>query len=94
LLDELAQAGVFPSRFAEVAASTYDETSLRALLAWASADRPNTPAQLFITRMRLKARPPANYFLPPCPRCGLRGQHAPDCPRRYYDGEFADFVEH
>lgn len=94
LLDELAQAGVFPSLFAEVAASSYDENSLCALLAWASADRPNTPAQLFITRMRLEARPPGNYFLPSCPRCGQRGQHTPECPRRYYDGEFADFVEH
>jgi hypothetical protein len=94
LLDELAQAGVFPSLFAEVAASSYDENSLRALLAWASADHPSSPAQLFIARMRLEARPPATCFLPPCPRCGRRGQHAPDCPRRYYDGEFADFVEH
>jgi hypothetical protein len=94
LLDELVQVGVFPSLLAEVAASAYDETALRALLAWASADQPGSPAQLFITRMRLEARPPANYFLLPCPRCGRRGQHTPECPRRYYDGEFADFVEH
>ena len=94
LLDELAQAGVFPSLFTEVAASAYDETTLRALLAWAQDDRPASPAPLFIGRLRLGARPPATYFLPPCPRCGRRGQHAPDCPKRYYDGEFADFVEH
>jgi len=94
LLDALAQAGVFPSLFTEVAASAYDETTLRALLAWAQDDRPASPAPLFIGRLRLGARPPATYFLPPCPRCGRRGQHAPDCPKRYYDGEFADFVEH
>jgi hypothetical protein len=94
LLDELAQAGVFASLFAEVAASPYDENALRALLAWAVAGQPTSPAAIFIARLRQNARPPAVYFLPPCPRCGLRGQHAPDCRKRYYDGEFADFVEH
>jgi hypothetical protein len=94
LLDALAAAGVFPSLFAEVAVSPYAEDGLRALLAWAQDDQPGDAARLFIGRLRQGARPPAAYLTPPCPACGRRGDHAPDCRKRFTSGEFAEFMEH
>lgn len=79
----LLEAGLFPSLLAEVAGSGYAENELRALLEWCREDQPERPAGLFMGRLRAGARPPETYLTPPCPRCGLRGKHSPECPRRY-----------
>jgi hypothetical protein len=91
LQQELLDAGVFPCLLAEVAESGMDEAQLRALLAWARADRPESPAGLFIARMRMGLTAPEIYQQPPCPHCGVYGGHAQNCHRRYADGPLAEF---
>lgn len=80
---KLLDMGLFPRLLGEVAASGWGEYELRALMAWAQEDNPEKPAALFMSRLRHGARPPKRYYQPPCPRCGQRGQHDPECPQRY-----------
>jgi hypothetical protein len=95
LREKLLGAGVFPTLLDEVAVSPYSEDDLRALLAWAQADKPAGPARLFIYRLRARANPPEAFRHPPCPYCGLSGgEHTPDCRGRYLAGAYADFLEH
>jgi hypothetical protein len=80
---ELLERGLFPMLLAEVAASSYSEADLRALLAWCSADSPERPAGLFMGRLRAGARAPKVYRGVPCPVCGQYGKHAADCRKRF-----------
>ena len=90
LQTRLREAGLFPSLLPEVAASAYSEDELRALLEWCCTDQPERPAGLFMGRLRAGAYPPAQFSQPACPRCGLRGKHKPECPRRYaLDNDYA-----
>jgi hypothetical protein len=83
----LREAGVFPALLAEVAARAaegkYKDKDLLALLAWCETDQPERPGGLFMGRLRVGARATTEYYSPACPRCGLRGRHGPECPRRY-----------
>jgi hypothetical protein len=88
----LQQAGVFPALFAEVAARAregrYRDQDLQALMAWCAddaqtSDQANLCARLFIARLRAGGRAPHMYNTPPCPQCGGRGRHDPECRRRY-----------
>jgi hypothetical protein len=87
LAERLNAAGVFPSLMPEVAERAaqgkYSEDELNALLDWCAEDQPERPAALFIGRLRAGARAPEGFRQPACPRCGQRGKHASDCPRRY-----------
>lgn len=87
LTARLVKAGVFPALLDEIAARAaqgrYSARDLAALLAWVEEDQPQNPAPLFVARLRAGARAPRVYFEPACPRCGKRGGHAQDCPRRY-----------
>ena len=52
------------------------------------------PAGMLVTRLRQHEELPARYRKPPCPECGRRGTHSPDCRRAYVDGAFSDFIDH
>lgn len=86
--DALLEAGIFPSLLPEVAASGYKREDLLALLAWCDEDQPENPAPLLIARLRSGGRAPLRFFEPACPRCGLRGKHAANCPYRYLPEEY------
>lgn len=94
LAQKILKAGVFPALLSEVFNRGRSLESLTALLEWCQAEQPEAPAKLFMARLRLGAEAPPAFFNPPCPRCGSRAAHLPDCPARYTSGEFADFVEH
>jgi hypothetical protein len=83
----LREAGVFPSLLPEVAARAaeyaFKDKDLLALLDWCLADQPERPAGLFVGRLRAGGRAPAEFYTPPCPRCGQRGKHSQECPHRY-----------
>lgn len=83
----LLEAGVFPGLIPEVGRLVdkwqYSERELQALLEWCKDEQPDRPAGLFVGRARAGGRAPAIYHTPPCPRCGQRGKHSPDCPSRY-----------
>lgn len=87
LEETLREAGVFPGLLPEVAGLAArdgrSDADLRALLAWCQDDEPRRPAALFVARLRIGARAPDDYRRPACPRCGQRGGHSPECPRRY-----------
>ena len=90
LVEALREAGLFASLVPEVARLAqrdgYSEADLLALLAWCRADEPKRPAALFIGRLRAGGRAPLEFAQPACPRCGQRGGHSRDCPRRYAEG--------
>jgi len=91
----LRDAGIFPRLLAEVAESGYRDADLYALLAWAQEDHPGSEAAaVFIGRMRGQARPPVRFYESPCPRCGRRGDHTAECPRRILSGPYAEYLEH
>lgn len=94
LAERLVKAGVFPRLLAEVFGSGRSTESLGALLDWVTAEKPEAPAALFMTRLRLGAEAPLAFFQAPCPRCGFHSGHSPDCQQRYITGEFGDCVEH
>jgi len=97
LTDELSSlllsAGVFPSLLEEVAASGKSEADLKALLAWSQADKPESPAALFIGRLRSGARAREIYYQAPCPCCGQYGTHRDDCRKRYRESIYRDLIE-
>ena len=86
-LHRMEIAGVFPYLFDEVAQRAadggYTQNDLEALLDWCLASESERPGGLFIFRLRKGLHAPGKLADPPCPRCGLRGKHAPDCPHRY-----------
>ena len=82
-LRRMTEAGVFPYLFDEVAQVGYTQNDLEALLDWCLASGSDRPGGLFIFRLRKGLRAPGKLAQPACPRCGLRGKHAPDCPGRY-----------
>lgn len=83
----MEDAGVFSHLFDEVAECAvkgkYTHNQLEALLDWCVAENNDRPGGLFIYRLRKGVHAPGRLEAPPCPRCGKRGKHAPDCPRRY-----------
>jgi hypothetical protein len=87
LIHRLEEAGVFPHLIDEVAehAATggYRLDDLEALLDWCIAEGTGRPGGLFIFRLRKGLHAPGKFSAPPCPRCGRRGGHAPDCTHRY-----------
>ena len=83
LVDELLEAGIFPSLLDEVGRSGRPPEALRALLAWARADKPTQPGGLFIARLRAGARPPERISQAFCPRCGGVNEHAEGCYMRF-----------
>jgi hypothetical protein len=93
LVAALEEAGIFAPMIEEAAASDYSEKDLWALLAWVKEECPQKPGGIFVYRMRSRSHPPARFFQTSCPECGRRGEHAPDCPARFRDGEFADFYD-
>jgi hypothetical protein len=95
LVQCLLSAGIFPSLLGEIAASSYSNDDLSALLAWVEEENHRmSNAALFIVRLRAGAIPPEQYYRPACPDCGLRGRHAEGCYRRYIDGEFGEYIKH
>ena len=93
LREELLSAGVFPSLLGEISRCGRSESDLRDLLAWCRADKPGSPAALFMGRLRAGAAPPEIYSQPPCPLCGVYGGHTEDCRRRYFDERYAGFIQ-
>jgi hypothetical protein len=82
LRQQILEAGVFPNLLEEIAASSYSEEDLRALLVWSKQGNPDSLAGLFI------------YRLPPCPACGMAGgKHKDDCGARYLLGPYAEFLK-
>jgi hypothetical protein len=83
----LRDAGVFPKLLGEVASLAeqyrYTAADINRLLDWCMDDQPESPAPLFVGRVRAGARAPAVYAKPPCPGCGMRGKHDPECRMRY-----------
>jgi len=88
----LLDAGVFRSLLSEVSRSGRSSDDLNALLSWCKSDKPDSPAALFIGRLRAGAVPPTRYYQKPCPLCGVFGGHSPTCRRRYFDDRYADFI--
>lgn len=90
-IHRLEEAGVFPHLMGEVAeraaAGGYCLNDLEALLDWCIAAGTDRPGGLFIFRLRKGLHAPGKLAEPPCPRCGRRGGHAPDCPHRYALGD-------
>jgi hypothetical protein len=83
----LREAGVFPALMGEIASRASEgklkDKDLLALLDWCAADQPERPAALFVARLRAGGRAPAEFYAAACPRCGERGRHSAECPRRY-----------
>ncbi|NLG95750.1 MAG: hypothetical protein GX491_00160 [Chloroflexi bacterium] len=79
----LREAGVYAFLMDEVARSDYSEEELEALLRWCENDQPGRSGGMFMVMLRKGTRAPAIYRQPPCPRCGLVGKHAHECPHRY-----------
>lgn len=80
---QLREAGVYAFLMDEVANSDYREEELEALLRWCENSQPGRSGGMFMVMLRKGVRAPAFYRQPPCPRCGLVGKHAPECPHRY-----------
>ncbi len=83
----LTDAGIFTALIPEIAKIARDqgwsETDLEALLGWCREEFPDRPGGMYVARLRRGFRPPERYYTPACPRCGMYGGHAQDCPRRY-----------